>query len=222
MGCLNPRETNDWQITAAMSDADHPFLLPTAVVAEILTAADPSYALPAHLAEPIRLWLSQEREAAVRRSNKVPLTKADVERLERAYRDFSEAIGSLQNRTLPPPLIPTSDGRTAWDDWREIYEQFGYVRGRPESSDWLLIGALLALYETVSGRSPSGAQVNGPTMRFLRPALAALAEQAPDDARSNFEAPTAEALKRQLPRMEKLSLWHAKRRLSKLMQGEGQ
>lgn len=192
--------------------------LPAETLETILAAANCRTPFAPNVMAGLDRWLSEEWSRAIRRARTKPLTRADVELLDKAYREFLAVIDKLQDRTLPPPRIPMSNGTTEWDDWRAIYEAFGFIRGRRESCDWILIGALLALYETVTDKPASAAQTNGPTMRFLVSALAVLATQAPRDVRSNFAAPTANTLRHQLPSLRRLSLWHANRKLAKLIE----
>lgn len=98
-------------------------------------------------------WLEAEFERAVSRARKKPLAKSDVDRLSKTYRKFCDVIESLQDRTLPPPRVPVSNGSTAWGEWQQKYEQFGWIAGRRDSSDWLLIGGLLALDNHTQGQA---------------------------------------------------------------------
>lgn len=204
-----------------MPDAKPPAALPPATVEAILTAASPSTRLSPTQEEAVSGWLSEEWNRAIRRARTEPLSRDDVNRFDRAYASFRAVIEDLQNRTLAPPRIPAPNGTTAWDDWREIYEQFGFIGGRGQSADWLLIGALLALYETVSGRAASASQPSGPTMRFLDSAMREMANHAPPELRSYFACPKVDALKKQLPGLNRLALWHAKRQLGKAIGSAG-
>jgi hypothetical protein len=198
------------------------FALSRKTLETIIGAANCCKILTAEKIAGISDWLEDEFERAVSRARKKPLAKTDVDRLSKTYRKFCDVIESLQDRTLPPPRVPVSNGSTAWEEWEEIYEQFGCIAGRRESSDWLLIGALLALYETLSGKPASASQANGPTMRFLVSALNELALYAQPDIRSNFEPPKANALKHQLPGLNRLALRQAKRQLVKIVGAAGQ
>lgn len=188
----------------------------------IVREANCPKSLPPNTIEIIRNWLTEELKESIRRARRKPLTRSDVERFKKVYRKFSDVIEDLQDRTLSPPRIPFSNGLTAWDEWIEKYEHFGFIGGRRDSSDWLLIGALLAFYETLSHKTASAAQVNGPTRRFLFKAFEELAAYVPEDLRSNFVPPNAEALKRQLPRLNLLALRQAKRSLAKAINQAGE
>ena len=152
---------------------------------------------------------------AVCRARAKPLTRDDVDRLASAHDRFLSVIAELQDRDDPPDPMPRSEsGATRWSNWIAANQIFGFKRGRRESSDWRLIGALLALYETVSGVDASAAQADGPTMRYLATALAALADYAPADARNHFHPPNVEALRKQLPELRECYLGTEKRALA--------
>jgi hypothetical protein len=141
----------------------------------------------------------------------------DVERLDSAYREFAKAIEELQDRSDPPPRMPVSDGATDWQHWLHVYQVFGFELGRRESRDWKLIGALIALYESVGGKRASAAQPDGPTMRFLRAALSELADYAAPELRSHFAPPKAEALRKQLPQIRGVGVTAASKSLAKIV-----
>lgn len=201
-----------------MPDSNKPFLLPVQTVTAVQAATGRSDALPPEMLESFRHWLSAEWQGAVRRSSQMNLTKADVDTFYKHYRAFCAAIEKLQNRVLPPPRIPTSGGLTAWDDWRETYEQFGYVRGRREAHDWLLIGALLAVRHIAIGEEIPAAPGKGPWMRYLKIALGELAAYAPAEAGSYFAAPKASTLAQQIEGLKRLSIRQASRQLIKVLE----
>lgn len=136
-----------------------------------------------------------------------------MDRLEATYTEFRKAIADLQGSDDPPPVIPVSEsGWTEWDHWLIGHRHFGFRRGRPDGTDWRLMAALLALYETVSGHKASAAQADGPTMRFLESALRALA-----DAGNQFAPPNAEALRKQMPELRASYLAMEKRALAEII-----
>ena len=143
-------------------------------------------------------WLFGIMEHTVNRARAKPLTLGDVNKLERAFARFHATVEALQDRTNPPPLIPTKDCQTDWEFWIATHKALGFKRGRRESVDWHLIGGLIAFYETFSLRRASASQPRGPTMRFLETALGALADHAPEDVRSYFVVPNNESLRQQL------------------------
>jgi len=185
-----------------------------------LTVANHGEQLSSHHLAALDEWLAAEWAQALSRAQRKPLTKLDVVAFDKAHKAFADVIESLQDRVLAPPTIPP-ESEADWSRWKELYEQFGYSRGRRESRDWILIGALLALYETVSGSSASGAQEDGPTLRYLRAALSHLAQYAPHDVRSYFRSPEQDALRRQLPGLKRLALRQAGRKLGKILEPPG-
>lgn len=141
-----------------------------------------------------------------------------MERLESAYVRLREVIEELQDRDDPPPQFPMSEsGWTAWDHWLVGNKHFGFPQGRRESSDWRLIAALLALYETVSGNDASAAQCDGPTMRYLKAALALLAGELPADIGKHFSSPNVEAVRKQLPGLRETAFPFEKRSLAEII-----
>lgn len=197
-----------------------PASLPPGTIEAILVAANCSKPLSPDDVAALEEWLAAEWAQALRRVRRKPLTKADVDAFDKAHRAFADLIESLQDRVLAPPTIPPAS-EADWAGWKELYGQFGYSRGRRESRDWILIGALLALYETVSGASASAAQKDGPTLRYLRAALSHLAPYAPDDLRNYFLSPEHDALRRQLPGLDRLALRQAKRKLGRILEAPG-
>jgi len=165
-------------------------------------------------------WLTAEWTQALHRARRKPLTKVDMAAFDKAHQAFNDVIEDLQDRVLPPPCI-RPESEADWVGWKELYEQFGYSRGRRESRDWTLIGALLALYEKASDASASAAQEDGPTLRYLRVTLKHLSAYAPDDLRSYFQAPKQDALRKRLPDLNRLSLRQAKRNLTKILEAPG-
>lgn len=200
-----------------MPDAEPPNPLPLASVEAILVAAGRSPSLAPAAIERIRRWLESELARAIRRARAAPLTKGDVDRLERRYLRFRSMIEKLQDRDDPPPQMSRSEsGVTDWEHWLSG-QLFGFKRGRRESSDWRLIAALIALYEIISERDASASQPDGPTMRFLIAALRELADYAPPELRSRFAPPNAEALKQQLPRLRESDVSIAAKRLAEMI-----
>ena len=206
-----------------MQNCDPPAVdLDPATLVAIVAAANPRTALSDQTIEALRGWLAQSMTLAIRRARATPLGKGDVDRLEAAYLRFRNVIDDLQDRDDPPPLIPVADGSTDWEHWLIGHQHFGFKRGRKASSDWRLVGALLALYEALSGKRASAAQANGPTMRFLETALHTLADHAPAETHSNLGPPTADALKQQLPHLRDFAMRQAARQLSKFVGPAGQ
>ena len=185
-----------------MPDAQSPATLPSTTVEAILAAAGRSGPFPPELIERLGRWLDDVLERAIDRVQRQPLTPEDVDKLERAYVRFSYIVQALQDRTTPPPLIPTRDCQTDWDYWIATHRALGFRRGPRESIEWQLIGELIAFYETASDRPASAAQPGGLTMTFLTTALAELKNHVPDALRSNFASPKNGVLRRQLPALK--------------------
>lgn len=189
-----------------MSEPEQPASLPRSVIEAICAAANARAPMPDGSIEKLHQLLADAFAKAVRRAFATPLTMADVERVEAAYRRFWTVLEELQDRDAPPPRVPVSDGSTDWEHWLTGHQYFGFKRGRRAKSDWRLIAALLAIYEAISGKRASAAQASGPTTAFLKTALHELAEQAPEEVRSHFTPPKAEALKHQLPRLRRSAM----------------
>ena len=196
-----------------MSETEQPSAaLSPGTIEKIVRAANAQARLSTTTVEAVRGWLSDALAGAGRRAGATALTRADVDGLEKAYTKFRNMIAALQASDDPPPQLPVSDGGwTAWDQWLIGHRNFGFRQGRPDSSDWRLIAALLALYETVSGKPASAAQPDGPTMRFLEFAGQALAE-----AGNHFRPPNAEALRKQLPELRQSYLPMERRALAEI------
>lgn len=136
-------------------------------VERILATASRSRQYNPALIDALGRWLDDGLERAIGRASAKPLTKGDVNKLDRAYVRFRDAVQALQDRKNAPPLIPVRDCETDWEHWVAIHRALGFRRGRRESVDWHLIGELIAFYEIVSKRRASASQPRGPTMRFL-------------------------------------------------------
>lgn len=204
-----------------MPEFEKPVSLPLATIEAIVTAANANAALSPESMERLRGWLSDQMTSAIRRARTRRLTKDDVKDLEDAYRVFRATINGLQDRTLPPPCIP-EEWVAALDEWREIYQQFGRDRGAPPTRDWLLIGALVALYEAVSGEDAVVSADRNPTMQFLDAALSELVEHAPPELRNKLDWPNGEALKKQMPGLRRAAIHVAGRRLAKIIRQAGE
>ena len=187
--------------------------LPPGTIEAILHAVNRRKPLTADDLSELDGWLAVEWAQALRRARIQPLTNTDVKDFNKAHQAFVDIIERLQDRALPPPRIPTNS-EADWESWSEKYEQFGYIRGRRNNCDWLLIGALLALYEFVTEASSSGAQEDGPTMRYLETALKHLTPYAPAELRSYFQPPQKDALRKQLPSLKRLALRQATRTIT--------
>lgn len=185
-----------------MPDAEPPATLSPATVEAILAAAGRSGPVPPELIEKLGRWLDDVLERAIHRVQRQPLTPEDVDKLERAYARFSYIVQALQDRTNPPPVIPTRDCQTDWEHWIATHRALGFRRGPRESIEWQLIGELIVFYETISDRPASAAQPAGLTMTFLTTALGELRSHVPDDLRSNFASPKNGVLRRQLPALK--------------------
>jgi hypothetical protein len=168
--------------------------LTAAAVEAILTAAGRPVPHAPALVDALRHWLDDVLERAIRRARRRPLSVADVDKLERAYERFSYMVRVLQDRTNPPPTIPTRDHHTEWEVWIAAHRAMGFKRGAPESIDWQLVGELLAFQEIVSRRGAITGHSDGPTMRFLKAAFRELKAHAPTYARGKLSAPTARAV----------------------------
>ena len=175
-------------------------ILPAATVKAILAAAGDTGPYAPEMIARLRFWLSDALAGAISRAHGKPPPNKDVDALDTAYQAFRNAIAGLQNCADPPPMLPgQSAGLTPWDGWLEDSRSFGAHPGRPDSCDWPFIVALLALYETVSGQAASANQKEGPTMRYLKRAMAELAPYLPQSATRNVRCPKPAALNRRLP-----------------------
>ncbi|RIX32190.1 hypothetical protein [Sphingomonas edaphi] len=199
-----------------MPVAKPPYFLSAASAKAILDAAEPAAPPSPELIESTRRWLQARVREAAERANTDRIVKADVERVARAYRRFQRVIHSLRNHDDPPPKIPTSsEGATAWDEWIDGFRVIPWERGPHESRDWQLIGALLALYEVTSGRQAAFTP-NGPAMRFLDAAFDHIRPAAPRGKRSYFASPNPDALRHKLPRLRKIEMRSAAKRLARI------
>ena len=186
-------------------------------VQRILTAAGQSKPHDAASIDALGRWLDEGLDRTVGRARTKPLTQGDVNKLDRAYVRFREAVQALQDRRNPPPVIPVRDCQTDWEYWVATHRVLGFKRGRRESVDWYLVGELIALYETVSGRRASASQPRGPTMRFLETALSELADHAPAEVRSYFQSPNSGALRQQLSIFKSVYFRFLRQELSSLL-----
>lgn len=174
-------------------------LLPIETVNAIWKAAASGSVPSARQMEVARAWLSRVFDRATQRAmrgTRVPLTRKDVDRLDAAYRRFRAVLISLQDRDYPPPLIPIRDGVTDWEYWIGS-NNLDFKRGRNSKYDWAMIGSLLELYEAITHKVASGADAEGPTMRFLHVTMEAFAANDPD-ARHAFQCPSSDAVQDEL------------------------
>ena len=185
-----------------MPDAEPPATLPLATVEAILAGAGRSGPIPPDQIERLGRWLDDVLERAIHRALRQPLTPEDVDKLERAYVRFSYIVQALQDRTTPPPVIPTRDCQTDWEHWIVTHRALGFRRGPRETIEWQLIGELIVFYETVSDRRASAAQPDGLTMTSLTTALSELRSHVPEPLRSKFASPKSGVLRRQLPALK--------------------
>ena len=180
-----------------MPDVTQLRLLPAASVDAILAAIPRCNPQSPEAVERLRGWLGRAADRAMTRSRR-PVIKSDVDRLEKAYRKLCSEIDQLQDRISPPPNIRGQPNSEALEEWIDLYRVFTIKRGRPESSDWELICALLALYEVTSELEASAARQTSPTMRFLKAALVELSNLVPPDARGHFAVPNVAAVRQHL------------------------
>lgn len=199
-----------------MTIAKPPYSLSAESTKAILDAARPAASPSPETIEAVRRWLEARIKRAIKRARAERIVKADVTKLENAYRRFQSAIRGLQDRDEPPPQFPvSSDGETAWDEWIDGFRVIPFERGPKEGRDWQLIGALLALYE-VTSESEAAATADGPTMRFLEAASAEILPAVPAKKRSLFAPPTLDSLRHQLPRLRKIEVLPASKKLAKI------
>lgn len=170
----------------------------------ILDAARPAAPPSPETIEKVRRWLEDGLKRAIRRVRGKPLTQRDVSKLDRAHARLQYVIRELQDRTYPPPRIPTRGFQTEWEYWLTTHQTLKFKRGPRAKVDWHFIGELIALYEVTSKRSASASQPRGPTSRFLKVALNELQDYVPEDARSYFQAPKAGVLGQNLDVLRRL------------------
>jgi len=174
-------------------------LLPIETVNAVWRAALPNCVPSERQAQVVGEWLARTLDRAERnatRPKRLSLTRKDVDRVESAYRRFRTVLNSLQNRDYPPPLIPERDGVTDWEFWIGSNNP-DFKRGNDAKFDWTMIGALLELYEAITGKNASGAG-EGPAMRFLYSALETLSPHAASESHHAFQVPSVDAVKREL------------------------
>jgi hypothetical protein len=198
-----------------------PSRLPPDSVERILAAARRSRPHDPALIDGLGRWLNDGLERAIDRASAKPLTKGDVNKLDRAYLRFHHAVQALQDRRNPPPLIPVSDCETDWGYWIASNLMLSFKRGRREIFDWHLIGELIAFYEIVSTRRASASQPSGPTMCFLEMALSELADHVPAEMRSYFQSPGAGVLKDNLGVLQEGYFKYYRDELSDLIANKG-
>lgn len=191
-------------------------MLPIEVVERIWKAAGTGAEPSKHQAAIVREWLTRSFAGAKRRAKRrkvtTPLTQKEIDGLKSAYHRFCAAINGLQDRDYAPPLIPKTDNITDWEYWISA-ASWGIKRGRHGIHDWTLIEALLELYEVITDRPASGADERNPTMRFLDEAFEAFADVASPDTRSYFQPPSADAVRRELPKIREAQNGQIDRRL---------
>lgn len=186
-------------------------LLPIEGVNAVWCAALPNCIPSEPQAEIVGEWLARTLARAERhatRPRKMPLKRKDVDRVESAYRRFRAVLNSLQDRDYPPPMISESDGVTDWEFWIGSNNP-DFKRGSDAKYDWTMIGALLELYEAITGKNASGSDAGGPTMRFIHSALELLSQHAAPDSRHIFQAPSADAVERELKELR--FMWNGTR-----------
>lgn len=98
-----------------MPDFQTPATLPAASVETIFATFGRSDPAPTTLIDALGRWLGNSLERAISRARAKSLTQSDVEKLNRAYVRFRDAVEALQDRRNPPPLIPVRDCQTDWE-----------------------------------------------------------------------------------------------------------
>jgi hypothetical protein len=178
-------------------------LLPIETINAVWRAALPNCIPSERQAKAVGEWLARTLERAERdaaRVKKVSLTRKDVDRVESAYKRFQVTLLSLQDRDYPPPMISETSGATDWEHWIGSNNP-DFKRGRDPEYDWVMIGALLQLYEAITGNDASGADVGGPTIKFLDDALEALSRLAAPESRHGFHSPSGDGVDRELTKL---------------------